>query len=491
MAFRLSLAALLLFYSLSVSAGVWRFYASQSAAYAASGGQFGTINQYIGPVAVGPFNCAPSNARNRYYYASGDSDAFTFCPGGMTVAENQYVNSYTGAIVTCGTGEVVSGESCVPAPCPNGEVHANTRPELNTTSTACVSPTAPLCSAVGVNPATDFVPKCSGMIAGSPSLCLTSDLTDFSLAGCPTIQCGNGVEVIYPAECPVQDVTSCPDGFTLSALGEGKGNTCVMAAPDQQDAPCVVVGTQTVCAKDQDNCVRVGDKFTCLQEQPTAPPGSTCYTAAGKLYCLSDQPGITTTKQTQTQPDGTTVITETQQANVKGTAPQTRTTTTAPDGTTTIKSSMSNDVTPLINAYGSGQNVDLTAVNYNTAQTAFYAQKTADALQGLNTTNAAYVPAAVPAEGLYTASGKTFGASITKLKEGILSTAVGQTVSSVFTLTIPSSSCPTWTIPQTAYTPEIVIDQQCAPVMEETVWPVVRSVLYVVTILIAITWAFL
>jgi hypothetical protein len=112
-------------------------------------------------------------------------------------------------------------------------------------------------------------------------------------------------------------------------------------------------------------------------------------------------------------------------------------------------------------------------------------------LAGLGTTHAAYNPSVPGESSLYEASGKTFGGSITKLKDGVLSSQIGQTVTNIFKLTIPASSCPTWTIPHTALTPEIVIDQQCAAVMDNHVWPVIRAVLYVVTLLIAFTWAFL
>lgn len=404
--------------------------------------------------------------------------------GGQTIELSPY----------CQSGQIWSGatNSCVAA-CPAGQVPASSRPELNTSSTQCVSATAPTCASAGINPATDFVPKCSQMIDGQPSLCLTSDLSNFSIAGCPTIDCGNGVEVIYPETCPPSEVTSCPEGFVLSSLGEGYGNTCVKPAPDKDDgAPCVFIGTQSVCASDSKNCVFSGGQFTCLKPETTQPPGSTCYTANGQLYCLSKQPEITTTKQTDTLPNGTTVTTETSESSVKGSAPQTRTTTTTAGGATTIKSTYNSDVTNLISTYGDkGQNIDLSQVNLNTANTAANTKDIKDALAGLSTARAAYAPNQPPAGGLYTASGKTYGGILTKFKDGVFSTALGQTIQAAFTVTVPASTCPEWTIPATALTPEIVIDQQCAPVMDDKVWPVVRAVIYVVSVLIAIGWAFL
>jgi hypothetical protein len=374
-------------------------------------------------------------------------------------------------------------------PCPAGKEHKALA--SGGISSTCTTIGAPMCSAIGVSP-TDLVSKCSGMIAGSPTVCVTGDYVDKPLSSCPSIDCGGGVTVQYPATCPIAKVTECPAGFTLSPMPNGD-NTCVMPAPDKNNAPCVLAGGQTICASDENNCVRNGDKFTCLKLETTQPPGSTCYTAAGQLYCLSDQPQITTTKQQTTLPDGSTQVTETTKPSVKGAEPQTRTTTTAPNGTVTIKSTMSNDVTPLLAAYGQGQqqNIDLSQVNLNTANTAANTQAIKDSLAGLGTTHAAYNPSVPGESSLYEASGKTFGGSITKLKDGVLSSQIGQTVTNIFKLTIPASSCPTWTIPHTALTPEIVIDQQCAAVMDNHVWPVIRAVLYVVTLLIAFTWAFL
>ncbi|ANE55681.1 hypothetical protein AYM39_11165 [Methylomonas sp. DH-1] len=150
------------------------------------------------------------------------------------------------------------------------------------------------------------------------------------------------------------------------------GETCVKPAPDKEDAPCVYIGTQNVCAKDEDNCVFQGGKFQCLQEKETQPPGSLCYTVNAKLYCLTTQPEIKTEHSVVTNPDGSTTTTETTKPGIKGASPQTRTTTQTANGAKTTTSNYLSDISQVFNysAAQQSQNVDLSQVNLNTANTA-------------------------------------------------------------------------------------------------------------------------
>lgn len=201
-------------------------------------------------------------------------------------------------------------------PCPAGQVPANTIPELATTITTCVPQYAQRCSTLGVD-VNAFVPKCSELLTGSPSVCLNSDMGQFSIAGCPTIDCGNGVTVIYPAKCPTDIV--CPAGFTKTVIW-GDQESCIKAAPDNdQQQPCVISGTQPICAGE---CVTGQGGNVCLQEKTVQPPGSTCYTVNSKLYCLTNTPQETKTKTIETQPDGTVKETTTIDPGIKNQPPQ-------------------------------------------------------------------------------------------------------------------------------------------------------------------------
>ncbi|CAD6880768.1 hypothetical protein [Methylomonas albis] len=418
----------------------------------------------------------------------GMNQPFTTCGAGFkpycSVDNQELIADGSSCVAPCTADQTLIAGVCV-ANCPTGKHHPTT--SGGTTSATCVTDGAPMCSAVGVD-VNAFVPKCSQIVTGSPSACVDADYTDFPLASCPQIDCGDGITVQYPASCP--DVKTCPADFILSPLGEGLGSTCVKPAPDEQTAPCVYVGTSKVCASDPNNCVYADGQFTCLKEVQTQPPGSTCYSVAGKTYCLSGQPEVKTTETTTNNPDGTVTKQETIQPSIQGSQAQTRTTTTGADGTKTTVSTVNNDVNLAYGLSQQSQKIDLSKVELNTASTAANTKDIKDSLAGLSSTHAGYRPG-VPTEGLHQDSGKTFGASMTKLKDGVLGTQIGQTLTNIFKLTIPASNCPTWTIPHTALTPEIVIDQQCAPVMDSHVWPVVRAVMYVVALLIAFTWAFL
>lgn len=266
------------------------------------------------------------NIHSVFNSVSGSSTIYAFVGqlvwNGQTYPESGICSTWTVTTASACTNGVpdVNGQ-CPDVACPSGQVPANTVPELTTDSNVCVLPTDRRCSELGVD-ATAFVPKCSTMLDGSPTQCRNSDMGAFSIAGCPSIDCGNGITKIYPDKCPT-DIT-CPAGWTISDLGEGNGSTCTKPLPDTSEKePCVLVGTQPLCAKPNENCIDSSGKYICLSQQDQAKPGQTCYTVAGKLYCLNNQPEQKKQVTTTQNQDGTRTVKESITTNIKNDQPNT------------------------------------------------------------------------------------------------------------------------------------------------------------------------
>lgn len=354
------------------------FYSSQSSAQSSCG----SCGAPGGPMQFGPANCLnlgdnTYTSSTRMFYGKGD-DLYAYCyAGGPLIGPDQILDTNSGNLITCPSGTAPSAGQCLSV-CPSGKVHANTVPSLNTSSTVCVTPGLDKCSLIGINPATDFVPKCSQQISGEPYACLDSDFTEFSILGCPTFTCYDGTTAQYPAVCP--SLVVCAEGETKTKLPAGP-EICVSNLPDKDSAPCVNIGSQPLCASDAQNCRQENGSIVCLAPAAAPVPGATCMSSSGQLYCITDQPVIQTSTQVVTNPDGTVTKTETASSNVKGTTPQTKTTTTNSSGTVTnTTSNFNSDLNQFTSLYQQQNKLDLSKLEKSSADTSLNTKNISDKL---------------------------------------------------------------------------------------------------------------
>ncbi|WAR44571.1 hypothetical protein [Methylomonas rapida] len=358
----------LVFFYLLVMAGnsfagtTW--YSSDSQAFAAAGCSVKTGESSGASMCINGWY-------NRYICGG---NYYAYCLAGYIQCSVSGQTRDINGICSCPTGKEVYLNQCVDV-CPSGSSRL---------SDGTCSVPIPSCTSLGVN-VNDFIPKCSEMIDGSPSVCLNSDGGQFSIAGCPSIQCEDGSSVIYPATCPV---SQCAEGFELVDIGQGYGKTCVKPLPsDEENKFCTVTpgGSQPLCASDDQpfKCLFENGSFVCLRQEDSPQPGQTCYTSGTKYFCVSNQPQIETTKQIETQQDGTVKETEIIQPNIDGVPPVTRETITNPDGSQTIKSNHPGDAFAVMSLNKLQPKIDLSKVEKNTLDTADNTKSISDKLNEL------------------------------------------------------------------------------------------------------------
>ena len=92
--------------------------------------------------------------------------------------------------------------------------------------------------------------------------------------------------------------------------------------------------------------------------------------------------------------------------------------------------------------------------------------------------------------GYYTPTDKTYDSVITAFKDKVSGTGAIAAAQNFFTISLPSGACPVWSAQIPYINFNLVIDQQCSPVMT-SIWPYIQAVLLVVAGFVAFRWAFL
>ncbi len=92
--------------------------------------------------------------------------------------------------------------------------------------------------------------------------------------------------------------------------------------------------------------------------------------------------------------------------------------------------------------------------------------------------------------GYYTPTDKTYDSVITAFKDKVNGTGAIAAAQNFFTISLPSGACPVWSAQIPYINFNLVIDQQCSPVMA-SIWPYIQAVLLFVASFVAFRWAFL
>ncbi|AEF99486.1 hypothetical protein [Methylomonas methanica] len=419
-----------------------------------------------------------------HYYTGGLA-----CPVGYSEGPKVYSDDIFGKCIQgCQPGYVLVNGQCV-SECPAGKVKASSLPQLFTSSDACVDPSIERCDALGFNP-NDITPACSQLFEGSPAVCFQSEYPETQLPQCPQLTCEDGSTVTYPTPCPV---ISCPDGFTLASLGADLGNSCIKELPPEDqpnpDEACITVpgvGSETICA-DANNtqCGRYNGEYVCLEKKDSPEPGDYCIDKNGSNICLTNQPRIKETYDRTNNPDGSYEETVRRETNIQGDSPST---------TTRSCDASGNCVTTSTDTSKEQNLASLKAIEKNTRETADVLSEFRDALKA---PDAGFSGETVSGdEGqLYQKTDKTFQSVYQGFWADIQTQPLYQAVLNAFVVSFQSCECPTWEsgpveiMGQTL--PGAKFDQLCGEFFTYKVLPVVTKIIWVVSIIMGLKWAFL
>ncbi len=328
------------------------------------------------------------------------------------------------------------------------------------------------------------LPDCAGLICSDVTQqCLNSEGQEQSVQPC-IVDVSTWAEpgCLTAAEGTNIGKTLCIENLET---GEGTINGIDFIANDET-MTCIDFVDQTgvtrnICAGGEKNCGMINGQFVCVNEGtgsnglgPNSNPAPVgCITnASGKLLCLSGSENVKsgTTKSTVDNGDGTTTTTTTTMSNIVNHGDVV---TTEVTNTTTGDTSIS---------------VAGTTIN---EQADAAAQGSSDSLEQLLNAQGFTGSGAVDN---YTVEGLTFDTVLTDFNSRIQNSNISTASTNLFTVSLPASSCPTWTIPAFSQgfmtLPAFTIDQQCSSVMTQ-VWPIISAVVVAVATFYAIRIAFM
>jgi hypothetical protein len=290
------------------------------------------------------------------------------------------------------------------------------------------------------------------------------------------------IPVVPPQDCPGDsywDMNSqkcvpptCPDfltnGCDVHACSDSNYDYCY------PKSKCLPKGS--ICTNDPD--------FT----PPSQDPGTTAVDCKFPFHvdtfgnCVSnnspDAPPSTTTTTT-TAGDGTKTTVTTSADGTKTTV------TTSADGTKTT-STTNPDGTTKLTTCDAGDSCNQSDLKDNTAKTV---QKLTDLITGLNKGSPSTVATDTTFSPKYEKTNKTISGVFDSFSDDMSNTPLIGLTSSFFSVNTASSSCPVWSVNVWAF--DLVIDQQCSPIMTNDVFPLVRSVIMLVFSFYAFRVAFL